>query len=409
MLLFRGWTLYLQCERGLKGHVVGHTIILTRNLRQSRCLQRLHRIVRPGEQPYPFSSQTSPTSPAIDAEAFSSGSLSLPQSPKSEIATGSRSRAATILNKVVPAKLRASLKRRMSGANDGANHPPVLPSINTMPTYSSITAPDTPPDDVFGRCFVRPPTSSATAADNFSPHSSPETILPPTMLFSASPRSPTTEPESYLGSPLQSPRTAGMPSFTKMDALPETSYFASPNELVSSPLHPPTISPLMSPMLSSTSQTSLNASGASVHTHKKAPSIDPATSSAPQKPVAPLTLVTANSLADMIEEMQSELAAYDATLVRMKGSGWSSPQEIRNVELQREQHQRTWEERITESKKILQGIRRSEMKDSAMSSVSSLDSFGSMSGSVQLAPSHVTSAPRPRIDTYSFAGPERTI
>jgi hypothetical protein len=106
----------------------------------------------------------------------------------------------------------------------------------------------------------------------------------------------------------------------------------------------------------------------------------------------------------MIEEMQGELAAYDATLVRMKGTGWSSPQEIRNVELQREQHQHTWEARITESKKILQEARRSEMKDSAMSSVSSLDSFGSMSGT----PSHVSS-PCPSIDAYSFAGSERTI
>jgi hypothetical protein len=129
-------------------------------------------------------------------------------------------------------------------------------------------------------------------------------------------------------------------------------------------------------------------------------------------PAAPLTLVTANSLADMIEEMRRELEAYDATLARMIGSGWSSPQEIRNVELQREETQRTWQQRINESKEILEGMRRREVKRSAMSSVSSFDSFGSLSAagsSVQPSSGHVTSATSlPSIDAYSFAGSERS-
>lgn len=191
-----------------------------------------------------------------------------------------------------------------------------------------------------------------------------EAILPPSML------SPSAETESYLNSPLQSPRTAGVPYFSRMGSFSETSSYFTAGELVSSPLHPPTISPLMSPTLSSTSQTSLNG----VHSHKKVPSIDPATPLAPRKPSTPLTLVTADGLADMIEEMQTELAAYDATLARMVSSGWSSPQEIRNVELQREEHARTWQQRVAESKKILEGTRRIEVKHEATSSVSSLNS-----------------------------------
>jgi len=352
-----------------------------------------------------FSNHGSPTSPAIDAEVFSSGpsSLAYPsRSPKNEGSPGgARLRAANILNKVVPAKLRASLKRRISGASDISAQSPLSP-IDTTPTYSAVVAPGTPPDESLGRWHVKPQTSLPRAEDNYSPLSSPEAILPPTLLPSSiSPRSPSVETDSFFASPLQSPRTIGMPSFARMESLPET-----PTDVVCSPLHPPTISPLMSPSLASTSQTSLSTSGGLLHMHKKVPSIDPATSSAPRKPAAPLTLVTANSLADMIEEMRSELEAYDATLTRMISSGWSSPQEIRNVELQREEHQRTWQTRITESKNILEGMRRTEVKYSAMSSVSSFDSFGSAQQATSSQLTSVTSLPN--IDAYSHSGSERS-
>ncbi|KAI5857159.1 hypothetical protein BZA05DRAFT_167452 [Tricharina praecox] len=359
------------------------------------------------EQPFMFSNHGSPTSPAIDAEAFSSGPSSLtlpPRSPKNEgsLGGGARLRATSILNKVVPAKLRASLKRRISGTNDMSAQPPPLQPIDTMPTYSAVIAPGTPPDDSFGRWHVEQQTSLPRAEDNYSPLSSPEAILPPTLLPSSiSPRSPCVETDSFFASPLQSPRTVGMPAFARMESLPET-----PTDVVCSPLHPPTISPLMSPSLASTSQTSLGTWGGLLHAHKKVPSIDPATSSAPRKPAAPLTLVTANSLADMIEEMQSEIDAYDATLARMVSSGWSSPQEIRNVELQREEHRSTWQTRVNESKKMLEGMRRTEVKYSAMSSVSSFDSFGSTQQATSSQLTSVTSLPN--IDAYSHSGSERS-
>jgi len=347
-----------------------------------------------------FSNHGSPTSPAIDAEAFSSGPLSLalpPRSPKNEGApAGARLRATSILNKVVPAKLRASLKRRISGGSDISTQSP-LPPIDTMPTYPAAIAPGTPPDDSCGRWHVKLQTSLPRAEDNYSPLSSPEAILPPTLLPSSiSPRSSGVETDSSLASPLQSPRTVGTAAFARMESLSET-----PTD-VCSPLHPPTISSLMSP-----SQTSLNASGGLLHAHKKVPSIDPATSSAPRKPAAPLTLVTANSLADMIQEMRSEIEAYDATLARMISSGWSSPQEIRNVELQRAEHRRSWQTRIDESKKILEGMRRTEVKCLAMSSVSSFDSFGSTQ---QATPSQLTSVTSlPNIDAYSHSGSEHSV
>lgn len=87
--------------------------------------------------------------------------------------------------------------------------------------------------------------------------------------------------------------------------------------------------------------------------------------------------MTADSLADMIEEMNADLNAYDATRAVMIESGWSSPQEIKNVEAQRADKERIWRERIAESKKVLEVMRRTEVKHYAMSSVSSVHSMDS--------------------------------
>jgi len=82
-LLSHGWTPYLQVREGFEGPCCGTHYHLNEKLRQSQCLQRLHRIVRrrkkpqlqmrawanlvsSGERSYPFSTQTSPTSPSID-------------------------------------------------------------------------------------------------------------------------------------------------------------------------------------------------------------------------------------------------------------------------------------------------------------------------------------------------------
>ena len=336
-------------------------------------------VIAAGEQDFDFSTVDSPIlrprrsgELVIDPECFSSGPPSLPQSPSSEGGSG-RSRAATILNKIVP-KIRTSLKRRMSSPNN-TPQVPSIPSAFTMPTSSAYYSPGTPPEDhleSFFRELRGPSEKPAVGDDGMSIHSAAEAEAPlPPPLHPAA----TFAGETDIISPLQSPRFLNTPNFAGTDVFPEMCNSPIPSELICSPLHPPTISPLMSPSLASTSQTSLSMPAPSM-THKKVPSIDPATPLAPKKLASPVTFVTANSLADMIEEMNRDLEAYDATRARMIESGWSSAQEIRNVELQKEDKEKNWKHRIAESKKILEAARRSEVKHSAMSSVSSIDSLG---------------------------------
>lgn len=329
-----------------------------------------------GEHPYAFGLQISPTAQTIDADAFTSQPppvLLPPQSPPSSTS----SRAAIILNKVVPSKLRASLKRRLSSPNQHTNTPPPPPPISTMPRYISASVPGTPPGDTndFGGFLVKTPSSAPT--EEPLSLSAPESVLPPMAqaLLSAPPG-----PDPYHTSPRNSPGATNGLSYLTIDTFPDSSL-PSPN----SPLHPSSVrSPLVSPSIASASQSSLPIS-TSVSPHKKAPSIDPATPLAPKRPSIPLSLMTANTLADMIEEMHSDLAAYDATHTRMVQSGWSSPQEIKNVELQREDKERMWKARIEESKKVLEGMRRCE----AAKSVESLHSAISITGR------HVTEEPLP--------------
>ncbi|KAI5840855.1 hypothetical protein DFP73DRAFT_177720 [Morchella snyderi] len=274
------------------------------------------------ERPYPGSDDL-----IIDPDCFTSSPTSAPQSPASE---ASRSRAATILNKVVPYKLRASFKRRLSGPNTST---PPVPALSTLPNYYAGTP---PPDehDTFDD-FFRPSTNSPA-----SPHPPAATSI-----------------TRYPASPIYSPLTIATDVFPEM----YNSHIPS-SELVSSPLHPPTISPLMSPTAASASQTSLHlVTSHPTHTHKKVPSIDPATPLAPRRPSAPVTAVTADSLADMIEEMNADLTAYDTAYSCMIESGWSSPQELRNVELQRKDKEAEWRVRIAESKKVLEHARRVEV------------------------------------------------
>lgn len=305
----------------------------------------------------------------IDPECFSSGPPPVPYSPTTE---SRGSRAASILNKVVPSKLRASLKRRMSSPISTQLQIPPIPSVATMPKSFSA---GTPPEDGFDAFFRMNNVSMekvTTPDDPIAMHCAAEAEAPlPPPLHPAA----TFAGESNPTSPLHSPRFPGFPGLPFTDVFPEMKTCHSPIPLdgISSPLYPPTISPLMSPSLASASQISLNTPPAPMH--KKVPSIDPATPLAPKKMTPPLTIVTADSLADMIEEMHMDLNGYDATRARMIGTGWSSPQEIRNVELQRESKEREWKERIEESKKKLQDRRRYEVKHSAMSSMSSIDSF----------------------------------
>ncbi|CAZ79332.1 unnamed protein product [Tuber melanosporum] len=273
-----------------------------------------------------------------------------------------------------------------------------------MPTSSAYYSPGTPPEDHlehFFRELRRPSEKSLAGDDGMSIYSAAEAEAPlPPLLHPAA----TFAGETDIVSPLQSPRVLNTPSFGGTDVFPEMCNSPVPSELICSPLHPPTISPLTSPSLASTSQTSLSMPAPSM-THRKVPSIDPATPLAPKKLASPITFVTANSLADMIEEMNRDLEAYDATRARMIESGWSSAQEIRNVELQKEDKERNWKHRIAESKKILEAARRSEVKHSAMSSVSSIDSLG---GSYPISPI-IPVTILPGGDGHSMKGSERAL
>lgn len=334
------------------------------------------------ERPYPGSDDL-----IIDPDCFTSSPTSAPQSPASE---ASRSRAATILNKVVPYKIRASFKRRLSGPNTSA---PPVPALSTMPNYYTGT-PSPDEHDTFDD-FFRPPSSSP-----ISPH--PQAA---------------TSTTSFPVSPVHSPLTAATDVFPEM----YNTHIPS-SELVSSPLHPPTISPLMSPTVASASQTSLNLiTSHPAHTHKKVPSIDPATPLAPRRPSAPVTAVTADSLADMIEEMNADLAAYDTAYSCMIESGWSSPQELRNVELQRKDKEAEWRARIAESKKVLEysrrvevmglaGLERLETSSSGASAVSVGSTGGESMGMQTLIP--VTVLPMGASETgslRSLRGSERSM
>lgn len=272
-----------------------------------------------------------------------------------------------------------------------------------MPNYRN---PNTPPDDIFDDFFRKNDGRSSKAEDTASVYSNGEMPLPP-LLHPAATFSGEME---FHASPLGSPRYMATPTFFNTDVFPEMHNSPVSFELVNSPLHPPTISPLMSPSLASVSQTSLNMSSTPfVSSHKKVPSIDPATPLAPRRPSVPTAPVTADSLADMIEEMNTDLSAYDATRALMIESGWSSPQEIKNVEAQRADKERTWKERIAESKKVLEVMRRTEFKNYAISSVSSVYSTDSAVTSHEPMPITPSTAFPDSQSLRSFMSSERTL
>lgn len=271
-----------------------------------------------------------------------------------------------------------------------------------MPNYFN---PNTPPDDIFDDFFRKNDDRSSKAEDAASVYSNGEMPLPP-LLHPAATFSGEME---FHASPLGSPRYMATPTFFGADMFLEMHNSPISSELVNSPLHPPTISPLMSPSLASVSQTSLNSFAPYVSSHKKVPSIDPATPLAPRRPPAPPTQVSADSLADMIEEMNTDLSAYDATRALMVESGWSSPQEIKNVESQRADKERTWKERIAESKKVLEVMRRTEFKHDGMPSVSNIYNADSTITSQEPMPITPFSSFPDTQSLKSFRSSERTL
>jgi len=83
--------------------------------------------------------------------------------------------------------------------------------------------------------------------------------------------------------------------------------------------------------------------------------------------------VTANSLADMIEQMQIEDDAFVITEKHLTESGWSTPEEIESIRLQRRESKHDWQRRIEDAKQKLVDIRRHEVqsRDMAASMIAS--------------------------------------
>ncbi|TGZ80339.1 hypothetical protein EX30DRAFT_372283 [Ascodesmis nigricans] len=301
-----------------------------------------------GERPYGGLAGAS----AIDihAEAFSAPA-SIPQSPQQSVPP---SRTAIILDKVLPSKLRASLKRRLSSPNQPspAQRPPPMPEL---PEWASAVTPNTPPEETNeflhapDASFKTPLSAQVSPNTSVSAFTDPDhdPILPPAATFNAIVSSSPTH--HSITSRRGSPVGISFPS----EVFPDMSQPASPTDIIS-PLHPPLKSPLASTFVpSSLSSTQHH------HGHRKARSIDPATPLAPfHPPLATSGDITPGTIIELREEMNSDLAAYDATLKRMSESGWCSPQEITNVECQRSEKMRMWIERIDEARKVLEAGRR---------------------------------------------------
>lgn len=273
----------------------------------------------------------------VDEGVFGSfNPLVKPDSPPAQ-QQASRGRRTSLLNKVFPQKFRDNIMRRMSGANS-------IPSIsrsqvNLPPLRIPPYTPPTEATDFFW------PMNTATSGLSSQPNPDFEFELPiPEKHFS----------RQALYSPLQSPRT--MPTLAGTDVFPELAKQPLPNEVVHSPLYPPTVSPLMSPCVPTTSQTSLNMLPPIRPEDYKVPSIDPTSPKPGRKLSEPIDTISPSTIDQMVLGMQKDEEAYTYMIDRMKGHGWSTPEEIQNLELQREESNQKWQLKINGAKRVLAGL-----------------------------------------------------
>lgn len=270
----------------------------------------------------------------LDPEAF--GSLDQAIKP---ISTPNqhpqKGRRATLLNKMFPQKLRDNLMRRMSGATNSSRS-------QTMPNLPPLQIPPyTPTDDTD---FFWPINTTTSTALN-----------PPNIDFEFElpiPEAPNTRQAMY--SPLQSP--GSKPSLTGTDVFPELVKQPLPNEVVHSPLQPPTVTPLLSPCAPTASQTSLNMLPPIRPEDYRLPSIDPLSPRLGRKLSEPVETMSESTITHMLLGMQKDEEAYTYMIERMKAHGWSTPQEIQNLELQREESKQKWQLKINGAKRVLAGL-----------------------------------------------------
>lgn len=245
----------------------------------------------------------------------------------------------TLLSRVFPQKLRDSLMRRPS-----ATSTPVSSHSQKMPHLTPLQIPPyTPPAEEAD--FFWPLNTVISTRSNSITNPDYEFELP-------IPNTSNTSQAVY--SPLQSPRSK--PSHTEADVFPEVTRNSLTNEIPLSPLQPPTITPLVSPYVPNASEISLNTHLSGSPEDFSVPTIDPLSPRPGRKLSEPIETISETTITHMILGMQKDEEAYSYMIERMKGHGWSTPQEIKNLELQREESKQKWQLKIKGAQRVLAGL-----------------------------------------------------
>ncbi|KAF3936622.1 hypothetical protein ABW19_dt0200070 [Dactylella cylindrospora] len=321
------------------------------------------------QQPVQPQSSTKPSAPIQGGEElYDPDTFSDPSAPTSPVpeSMGRTSRRTTVLQRMLPQKLRASMRRRSSSAHSAHAIPPV-PPISTMPTLYRQT-PETPDEDFdayFAERLPLPDNDSFSSIEETIHSCAPTPPLPPfvmpdyfmrTIPIQSTMASATTSPISHLP-----PLSENFPEIA-------SGPVGGP---VKSPLPQPPISPLGSPQLPpvrGAAVNKINPMSLSGYQHQQVvPDVVDADSPAILSPKHRRQLsgpvpVTANSLADMIVQMNREDEAFKVTEKHLLESGWNTPQEVQAIRLQREETRVDWQKRIEESKRILMEIRKQQVQ-----------------------------------------------
>ncbi|KAK6334261.1 hypothetical protein TWF730_003475 [Orbilia blumenaviensis] len=316
-----------------------------------------------------LSARSSPTTMQPgNEELYDPDTLSDPSAPTSPVPDymGRTSRRATVLQRMLPPKLRATMRRRSSSAHSSHTAPPI-PPLSTMPTFYRQT-PETPDEDFdsyFAEKLPLPDNDSFSSIEEMIHTCAPTPPLPPfvmpdyftkTIPLQSTLCSATTSPTSNLP-----PLAENFPEILPLNV----------GDSVKSPLPQPPISPLGSPGLPPVRGTVLNMinpmSLAGYQHQQVVPDVVQYDSPAILSPkhrrqVSGEGPVTANSLADMIEQMNREDDAFKVTEKHLSESGWTTPQEVQAIREQREETNAEWRKRIEESKRILIDIRKQEVQ-----------------------------------------------
>ncbi|KAF3917479.1 hypothetical protein ABW21_db0200183 [Orbilia brochopaga] len=319
----------------------------------------------------PALTPTTPPSQGTE-ELYDPDTLSDPSAPTSPVpdTSGRASRRATVLQRMLPPKLRASMRRRSSSAHS-AHAPPPIPPLSTMPALYR-QAPETPDEDFdsyFAEKLPLPDNDSFSSIEEMIHACAPTPPLPPFVM-----------PDYFTRTiPLQSTMCSATTSpISNLPSLSEDFLEAAPSshttDLVKSPLPQPPISPFGSPRLPPVRSTVLNIispMSLTGYQHQQVvPDVvdvdSPAILSPKHRPqISSEGPVTADSLADMIVRMQKEDVAFEVTEKHLLESGWNTPQEVQAIREQRQETKAEWERRIDISKRILSDISKLKAQSSA--------------------------------------------